>query len=79
MTLSAADRRWPDLSDILDPDPRLPAVTGNQKVEFRIRGQLLNENLMIVAQFFHERAEFFVEHVLFKVFDVRDYWVRYEW
>lgn len=77
LTLSAADTHWPDLFKILDPEDRIakmPEMEAN-----RIRQRFVNDNPLVVATFFQERAEFFVKNTLSRKFKMKDYWVRYEW
>ena len=76
MTLSAADLYWPDLYQILDPDYNYDAI----RIEsaFLRRRRLLNENPMIVAYFFHQRLNSFLEKFFYKTFAVENFWFRIE-
>lgn len=77
-TLSAADIQWPELYRLLDPNfnPAEPIV--DEFRENRRRAKLLNDNPLIVAWFFQQRADSFIRDVLFKKLPVKDSWLRIE-
>ena len=72
-TLSAADYHWPDLFRLLCPDKHFDDISDKEK------RKLMHDNPVLVAYFFQHRVKLFVEHVLKKVFNVKDCWYRFEW
>lgn len=76
-TLSAADHQWPELFRILNQYSDCPPYA-NEFQEARRRNKLINENPMLTVWFFKLRLKYFINNVLFKKFDVKDYWYRYE-
>ncbi|KAF5331234.1 hypothetical protein D9611_013064 [Ephemerocybe angulata] len=77
-TLSAADLQWPDLHEHMpkgegDPDPE------DEDAARRKRRENLNRNPHIAAAYLDERVKLFFETVLKPLFDVEDFWYRYEW
>ena len=81
-TLSPADFHWPELYRLLysflgiHSDPEAPIE--DEFRENRRRKKLLNENPLIVAWFFQQRAESFIGDVLFGKFPVVNHWWRIE-
>lgn len=76
-TLSAADHQWPELFRLLEQySERGPYQ--NEFQENMRRNKLINENPLITVWFFKLRVTHFIENVLFKKFNVRDHWFRYE-
>lgn len=78
-TFSAADIQWHDLQR------HMPGFRG-QGDEFvrdpnrhRTAMKNLAENPHIAADYLVRRFEAFFEHVVKKIFNVADYWYRYEW
>lgn len=50
----------------------------NEALEQRRRQILLNKDPLLVAWFFKERSKAFIQEILFKKFDVIDFWYRIE-
>ena len=72
-TLSAADYHWPDLFGIFCPEKWYEEISDDEE------RKLMHDNPLLVGYFFQHRVKLFVEHVLKKVFNVKDYWYRFEW
>ncbi|XP_034255201.1 uncharacterized protein LOC117653547 isoform X2 [Thrips palmi] len=72
-TLSAADLHWPDLFRMLAPDEDF-----NTMSDYR-RRQLVKANPLAVDSYFLKRAETFINDVLVKKFNVKDFWYRVEY
>lgn len=56
-TLSAADMHWPELYKLLAPDEEIETMT-----EYR-RRELIQQNPLVVDEFFLTRAETFLQEV----------------
>ena len=72
-TLSAADYHWLDLYRLLAPDTEISTL------DEETRRELMHDNADLVSYFFVKRSELFMKHVLKAIFNVSDYWYRYEW
>ncbi|KAK3932747.1 52 kDa repressor of the inhibitor of the protein kinase [Frankliniella fusca] len=73
LTLSAADYHWPDLFRILAPDKDVNSLSEKE------RRLLIQQNPILVDQFFLKRVEAFFENFLIPKFNIKDYWFRVEY
>ncbi|KAK3926417.1 THAP domain-containing protein 11 [Frankliniella fusca] len=73
LTLSAADMHWPFLFKLLAPheDPETMS-------EYK-RRELIQQNPLIVDEFFLTRVETFLQEVLAPKYKVKDFWFRIEY
>lgn len=72
-TLSAADYHWKDIFRLIDGNTPYESISELDKK------RLMHENPMIVANYFQLRAQKFMKHVMPALFNVQDYWYRFEW
>lgn len=77
MTFSAADLHWDSLARHMPRYEEWKTATTEQQVS--IARQNLRENPHIAAYHFHRRLTLFRTIVMQKKFNIKDYWVRYEW
>ena len=72
-TLSAADEHWKGLFRLL--------MNSNdvQNLSHVERRKIMVDNPLLVAWYFKHRVESFMECVLKPIFEITDYWYRYEW
>ena len=77
VTLSAADLHWDDLMRHLPQYEAWQTADPEQRV--RIARQNLRDNPHIVAEWYTIRFETFKTYVIDQLFDVEDWWNRYEW
>lgn len=79
-TLSAADLQWPDLHKHM-PDETVTNRLDDtpETTERRKRSAALIRNPHIAAEYLDIRVQLFMKHVVQKIFDVDDFWYRYEW
>lgn len=74
-TLTAADFHWPDLFRVLTSrsDVEISELTDFD------RAKLLQEKPILVAWFFQKRIEIFMKKFVIPIFNVRNYWYRFDW
>ena len=76
-TFSAADLQWRDLKRHMPGYERLSELTEQQ--EARLAAKNLTDNPHVAAAYLVKRFELFFQCVLKKIFEVKDYWYRFEW
>lgn len=77
LTLSAADLWWPDLARLLGCNFEEEELLNESQI-VQQRQKLINENPLIVENYFTFRAVTFIEKVVCKRYKVLDYWFRFE-
>lgn len=80
LTLSCAEYFWPDVIDLLK-ERRM--IAGDTNVAGIYPGapklvQLVNENALVIQEYFQKRFEVWMETVGKPVFGINHYWARYE-
>jgi hypothetical protein len=63
--------------EIPPDEPRDAYITKQE--DYRLRSQAVNRNAAIVVDYFIERVESLVKHVLRPVLGIKEYIIRYEW
>jgi hypothetical protein len=76
-TLSAADLQWPDLHRFMPSE--IPVPEGDNATARRQRRLALERNPHIAASYLDQRVQLFMKHVMGAIFDIKDFWYRYEW
>ena len=76
-TFSAADLQWHDLRVQMPDFERLFELS--EQEQYRAAARNLTDNPHIAAAYLVKRFELFFSCVIKKLFDVQDYWYRFEW
>ena len=51
----------------------------SKQQDFILRSRVVNENAGLFVEYFTNRVEMFIEHVLKPLWGVTDHWIRYEY
>ena len=79
ITLSCAEYQWPDIIRLISERMRIAGdddsdcYVGSPKLS-----ELLNQHALVVQEYFQKRVKLWLDTVGKDVFDIRHYWVRYE-
>ena len=76
-TVSAADLQWHDLHRHMPSFERLSEMT--EQVRYRTAANDLKNNPHIAAEYLARRFQAFFTHIIKKMWNVADYWYRFEW